>query len=53
VRAYLFRKAGDENNARLWYWRAGAPQWEDSLQSEWEDIVKGILAERPVASAYS
>ena len=53
VRAYLFRKAGDQHKARLWYWKCGAPDWEGSLESEWEDIVKSILIERPVANAYS
>ena len=53
VRAYLFRKQGDVHKARLWYWKSGAPQWQDSLESEWEDIVKSILIERPVANAYS
>jgi hypothetical protein len=53
VRAYLCRKAGDERNARLWYWRSGASPWTGSPQSEWEDIVRTVLAERVVASAYS
>ena len=52
VRAYLYRKADDHNNAQLWYWRSGAIRWTGSVQSEWEDIVKSILAERVVASAY-
>lgn len=52
VRAYLFRKAGDSNNAQLWYWRSGATRWTDSAHSEWEDIVKSILAERVVTNAY-
>jgi hypothetical protein len=53
VRAYLYRKAGDSNNAQLWYWRSGATRWTDSSQSEWEDIVKTILAERVVTNAYT
>jgi hypothetical protein len=53
VRAYLYRKAGDSNNAQLWYWRSGATRWTDSTQSEWEDIVKSILAERVVTNAYT
>jgi hypothetical protein len=53
VRAYLYRKDGDSNNAQLWYWRAGAIRWTDSSQSEWEDIVKSILAERVVTNAYT
>jgi len=53
VRAYLYRKAGDVHKAQLWYWRSGAPRWTDSPESEWDDIVKSVLAERPVANAYS
>jgi len=53
VRAYLYRKAGDSNNAQLWYWRSGATRWTGSAQSEWEDIVKTILAERVVTNAYT
>jgi hypothetical protein len=52
VRAYLYRKAGDENNAQLWYWRSGATRWDGSAQSEWEDIVQTIIADRVVANAY-
>lgn len=53
VRAYLYRKAGDDGNAELWYWRAGAPAWTGPLHAEWEDIVKAVLAERVVHNAYS
>ena len=53
VRAYLYRKAGDDGNAELWYWRAGTTAWSGSTESEWEDIVKTILAERVVNNAYS
>lgn len=53
VRAYLFRKAGDGNNAELWYWRAGTTCWSGSPESEWEDIVKTILTEQVVNNAYS
>lgn len=53
VRAYLYRKAGDENNAQLWYWRSGATRWTDSPRSEWEDIVQSILTERVVSNAYT
>jgi hypothetical protein len=52
VRAYLYRKAGDENNAQLWYWRSGATRWTGSTQSEWEDIVQTIITDRVVANAY-
>jgi len=53
VRAYLHRKAGDEDEARLWYWRSGAPRWEGSAESEWEDIVRTVLADRVVRDAYT
>jgi hypothetical protein len=53
VRAYLCRKAGDVHGARLWYWRSGASPWSGTPQSEWEDIVKTVLAERVVTNAYS
>lgn len=53
VRAYLARKEGDVHKARLWYWRSGAPQWTGSSESEWEDIVKSVLIERPVTNAYT
>jgi hypothetical protein len=53
VLAYLHRKAGDGDNAHLWYWRSGAPPWTGSPESEWEDIVKSVLAERVVANAYT
>lgn len=52
VRAYLYRKAGDSHNAQLWYWRSGATRWTGSARSEWEDIVKTIIAERVVTNAY-
>lgn len=52
VRAYLYRKAGDENNAQLLYWRSGTKPWSGSSESEWQDIVQSIIAERIVASAY-
>ena len=53
VRAYLYRKQGEVHEARLWYWRSGAREWEGSLESEWEDIVKAVLIERPVTNAYT
>lgn len=53
VRAYLHRKAGDDAEAELWYFRSGAPPWTGSLRAEWEDIVKTVLADRVVANAYT
>lgn len=53
VRAYLYRKAGDAGQAQLWYYRSGAAPWTGTTQSEWEDIVQTVLADRVVANAYS
>lgn len=53
VRAYLLRRAGDADGAQLWYWRCGAAPWQGSLESEWEDIVRTVLAERVVRNAYT
>lgn len=53
VRAYLHRKAGRDDDARLWYWRSGAKPWHGSPESEWQDIVRTVLADRVVRDAYS
>ena len=53
VRAYLHRKAGECHEARLWYYRSGAAPWTGSAESEWQDIVTTVLADRVVASAYT
>lgn len=53
VRAYLHRKAGDADEARLWYWRSGATPWPGSPESEWRDIVHTVLTERVVRDAYT
>ena len=52
IRAYLARKAGDERDARIKYWRAGAKPWEGSLESEWADIAQSVFVELHVANAY-
>lgn len=43
VHAYLHRKEGDLTNAAYWYSRAGHELSSFSLDSEWEEIVKGLL----------
>jgi hypothetical protein len=43
VHAYLHRKEGDPDNANYWYERAGKPQARDSLDAEWERIVRALL----------
>lgn len=43
VHAYLHRKEGDLSNARYWYNRAGQSTSQQSLDTEWEQIVKDLL----------
>jgi hypothetical protein len=42
--AYLHRKEGDRDNASYWYSRAGKPFCEESLENEWLDIARELLA---------
>jgi len=44
VHAYLHRKEGDPSNALYWYHRAGKNMPTVSLEKEWEEIVKALLA---------
>jgi hypothetical protein len=44
VHAYLHRKEGDEANAAYWYRRASQPVARESLESEWERIVRALLS---------
>ncbi len=44
VHAYLHRKEGDLTNAAYWYSRAGQDVSAFSLEREWEEIVKALLA---------
>ena len=39
----ICRKEGDIGNAGYWYARAGRPAAEDSLEEEWERIVRVLL----------
>jgi hypothetical protein len=44
VHAYLHRKEGDLDNARYWYRRAGAEPATGSLESEWAELVRALIA---------
>ncbi|HEY4149721.1 MAG TPA: hypothetical protein VGM41_12365 [Chitinophagaceae bacterium] len=44
LHAYLHRKEGDIWNANYWYNKAGAHMPGCSLQKEWEELVKELLA---------
>jgi len=44
VHAYLHRKEGDHGNAAYWYSRAGKPVCRDTLDAEWLNILKELLA---------
>ncbi len=43
LHAYLHRKEGDPWNADYWYSRAGKKRFQDSLEQEWEKLVKYFL----------
>jgi hypothetical protein len=43
VHAYLHRKEGDLNNARYWYKRSGRSEFKETLNQEWEQIVRDLL----------
>ncbi len=45
VHAYLHRKEGDLSNASYWYGRAGKELPQYSLEHEWREITKALLAE--------
>ena len=42
--AYLHRVEGDERNSAGWYRRAGKTPSSASLDQEWEEIAKALLA---------
>jgi len=44
VHAYLHRKEGDIGNASYWYSRAGKARSHLSLEEEWEEIARALLA---------
>lgn len=43
VHAYLHRKEGDLSNAGYWYNRARQSMPKETLDAEWEQIVKELL----------
>ncbi len=43
VHAYLHRKEGDIWNADYWYGKAGEKRTDQSLDQEWEELVKRYL----------
>lgn len=43
VHAYLHRKEGDISNADYWYRRAGRNRPTNSLEKEWEFLVREFL----------
>ena len=45
VHAYLHRKEGDSSNAAYWYRRAGKNPAQSSIEHEWREITKALLAE--------
>ena len=44
IHAYLHRKEGDLGNAAYWYRRANKPDCRSSLEAEWEQIARALLA---------
>ncbi len=46
VHAYLHRKEGDLSNANYWYGRAGKPEFNGSLEEEWEAMLTTFLANK-------
>jgi hypothetical protein len=44
VHAYLHRVEGDLANAAYWYRQAEQPTANQSLESEWETVVRALLA---------
>lgn len=44
MHAYLHRKEGDLWNADYWYRRAGTTRKEMSLEEEWSEMVKKLIA---------
>jgi hypothetical protein len=45
VHAYLHRKEGDQDNAGYWYRRVRKPPATATLEEEWEDLARALLAE--------
>ena len=45
VHAYLHRKEGDQSNAEYWYRRCRTAPATGSLDDEWEELARSLLAE--------
>jgi hypothetical protein len=45
VHAYLHRKEGDPSNAEYWYRRCRAAAATGSLEGEWDELARSLLAE--------
>lgn len=45
IHAYLHRKEGDQWNANYWYSKAGEEVPSQSLEEEWESLVKRFLSD--------
>lgn len=45
VHAYLHRKEGDQSNAGYWYNRSKATPSTLTLNAEWEELVRALLAQ--------
>jgi hypothetical protein len=45
VHAYLHRKEGDLGNADYWYRRAGKSRSQQSLESEWQALVRHFCSD--------
>ena len=43
IHAYLHRKERDISNAHYWYNRAGKIMPKDSLEQEWNNLVKALV----------
>lgn len=43
IHAYLHRKEGDKWNADYWYTKAGKSMPANTLEQEWEELVKALL----------
>jgi len=44
VHAHLHKQEGDQSNARYWYARSPRNTFNLTLQEEWEEIAKTLLA---------
>jgi len=44
VHAYLHRKEGDRDNAGYWYRRVRKPPATVTLEDEWEELARALLA---------